>query len=80
MLETERIIGVSRYVTNPDKSSCEFSLVVADDFAGKGLQPDIVVEFNEDEAAKLQSQRNIEQRVQADVQLQTAINVLKLKS
>ena len=50
------------------------------DLAGKGLQPDIVVEFNEDEAAKLQSQRNIEQRVQADVQLQTAINVLKLKS
>jgi len=37
MLETERIVGVSRYVTNPDKSSCEFSLVVADDFAGKGL-------------------------------------------
>jgi acetyltransferase len=37
MLESERIIGVSRYVTNPDKSSCEFSLVVADDFAGKGL-------------------------------------------
>ena len=35
--ETERIIGVSRYVTNPDQSSCEFSLVVADDFAGKGL-------------------------------------------
>jgi acetyltransferase len=35
--ETERIVGVSRYVTNPDKSSCEFSLVVADDFGGKGL-------------------------------------------
>lgn len=35
--ETERIIGVSRYVTNPDQSSCEFSLVVADDFSGKGL-------------------------------------------
>jgi acetyltransferase len=35
--ETERIIGVSRYITNPDQSSCEFSLVVADDFAGKGL-------------------------------------------
>ncbi|CAN5880460.1 GNAT family N-acetyltransferase [soil metagenome] len=33
----ERIVGVSRYVTNPDKSSCEFSLVVADDFKGKGL-------------------------------------------
>ncbi|HOX66842.1 MAG TPA: GNAT family N-acetyltransferase, partial [Burkholderiaceae bacterium] len=33
----ERIIGVSRYITNPDRSSCEFSLVVADDFKGKGL-------------------------------------------
>ncbi|MDD5324105.1 MAG: GNAT family N-acetyltransferase, partial [Polaromonas sp.] len=29
--------GVSRYVTNPDQSSCEFALVVADDFNGKGL-------------------------------------------
>ena len=35
--ETERIIGVSRYITNPDQTSCEFALVVADDFAGKGL-------------------------------------------
>ena len=35
--ETERIVGVSRYITNPDKASCEFSLVVADDFNGKGL-------------------------------------------
>jgi acetyltransferase len=35
--ETERIVGVSRYVTNPDQSSCEFALVVADDFNGKGL-------------------------------------------
>jgi acetyltransferase len=35
--ETERIVGVSRYVTNPDQTSCEFSLVVADDFSGKGL-------------------------------------------
>ena len=37
IVETERIIGVSRYITNPDQSSCEFSLVVSDDFAGKGL-------------------------------------------
>ncbi len=37
IVETERIVGVSRYVTNPDQSSCEFSLVVADDFSGKGL-------------------------------------------
>jgi len=37
IVETERIVGVSQYVTNLDQSSCEFSLVVADDFAGKGL-------------------------------------------
>ena len=35
--EQERIIGVSRYITNPDQTSCEFSLVVADDFKGQGL-------------------------------------------
>ncbi len=35
--ETERIVGVSRYITNPDSTSCEFSLVVADDFKGQGL-------------------------------------------
>ena len=33
----ERIVGVSRYVTNPDRTTCEFSLVVADDFKGKGI-------------------------------------------
>ena len=33
----ERIIGVSRYITNPDQSSCEFSLVVDDGYAGQGL-------------------------------------------
>ena len=35
--ETERIIGVSRYITNPDQTSCEFSLAVADDYKGQGL-------------------------------------------
>lgn len=35
--ETERMVGVSRYVTNPDSTSCEFALVVADDFSGHGL-------------------------------------------
>ena len=40
IVETERIVGVSRYITNPDHSSCEFALVVADDFSGKaGQQP-----------------------------------------
>ena len=37
MVESERIVGVSRYVTNPDQASCEFALLVADDFIGKGL-------------------------------------------
>lgn len=35
--ESARIVGVSRYITNPDRASCEFSLVVADDFKGRGL-------------------------------------------
>ncbi|NGZ82797.1 bifunctional acetate--CoA ligase family protein/GNAT family N-acetyltransferase [Duganella aceris] len=36
-IETERIIGVSRYIANPDRSSCEFSLLVDDRFSGQGL-------------------------------------------
>ncbi len=32
-----RIVGVSRIITNPDGRSCEFSLLVADDHAGRGL-------------------------------------------
>lgn len=34
---SERFIAVSRYITNPDQTSCEFSLVVDDSFAGQGL-------------------------------------------
>jgi acetyltransferase len=37
IVETERIVGVSRYVITPDQRSCEFSLVVAEDMKGKGL-------------------------------------------
>jgi acetyltransferase len=33
----EREIGVARYATNPDGESCEFAIVVADDWKGKGL-------------------------------------------
>ncbi len=33
----DRLVGVSRIVTNPDGTSCEFSLVVADDQKGQGL-------------------------------------------
>ncbi|MGV8893522.1 MAG: bifunctional acetate--CoA ligase family protein/GNAT family N-acetyltransferase [Burkholderiaceae bacterium] len=35
--ETEQMIGVSRYITNPDLRSCEFSLAIADAFGGQGL-------------------------------------------
>jgi acetyltransferase len=34
---SEKIIGMSQYITNPDRASCEFSLVVSDDFGGQGL-------------------------------------------
>jgi acetyltransferase len=37
LAHAERIIGVSRVVTNPDGTSCEFALLVADDFVGQGL-------------------------------------------
>ena len=36
-VEVSRIVGVSRYITNPDRTSCEFSLVISDDFKGQGL-------------------------------------------
>ncbi|MEJ8847893.1 GNAT family N-acetyltransferase [Variovorax rhizosphaerae] len=35
--DMEYIVGVSRYATNPDKASCEFSLVVAEAYKRKGL-------------------------------------------
>lgn len=37
VMETDRIVGVSRYVITPDQTSCEFSLVVAEDMKGRGL-------------------------------------------
>ncbi|MEJ2256644.1 MAG: bifunctional acetate--CoA ligase family protein/GNAT family N-acetyltransferase [Woeseiaceae bacterium] len=30
-------VGVARYTTNTDKKSCEFAIVVADDWAGRGI-------------------------------------------
>jgi acetyltransferase len=33
----EREIGVTRYTTLPDQTSCEFAIVVADDWQNKGL-------------------------------------------
>ena len=34
---TERMVGVVRYVTNPDNDTCEFGLTVADDYSGHGM-------------------------------------------
>ena len=35
--DSARVVGVSRFITNPDRTSCEFSLVVSDEFKGQGL-------------------------------------------
>ena len=35
--EDARILGVARYVSNPDKQSCEFALTVADEWQKKGI-------------------------------------------
>jgi acetyltransferase len=47
LIENEKIIGVSRYSTNPDKASCEFSLVVADDFGGQGIGSRLMINIME---------------------------------
>ena len=33
----KREVAVARYVTNPDQSLCEFAIVVADAWRGKGI-------------------------------------------
>jgi acetyltransferase len=35
--DRDRIIAVSRYITNPDQTSCEFGLLVGDAWQGRGL-------------------------------------------
>jgi acetyltransferase len=42
---SESIIGVSRYIANPDRSSCEFSLLVDDKFSGQGLGTRLMLEI-----------------------------------
>ncbi len=50
--EVERIIGVSRFITNPDGASCEFSLVVADDYSGRGLGSRLMMSIIESARSK----------------------------
>ncbi len=35
--DREKCIGVSHYITNPDRESCEFAIAVADDWQNKGV-------------------------------------------
>ena len=35
--ENESIIGVARYIANPDQESAEFAIVVADEWQGRGV-------------------------------------------
>ena len=38
----DRQIAVARYITNPDGRSCEFAIVVADDWHGKGIATELL--------------------------------------
>ncbi|TAN86580.1 MAG: GNAT family N-acetyltransferase, partial [Gallionella sp.] len=67
--ETE--LGVARYAINPDGGSCEFALVVADDFQGKGLGQKLMVALME--AARSKGLKTIEGEV-----LGSNHNMLKL--
>ena len=48
----QRIVGVSRFVTNADGTSCEFALVVADDFNGRGIGTRLMLAIIEAARAK----------------------------
>jgi acetyltransferase len=50
--EQVRIIGVARIVANPDGTSCEFALLVADDHAGQGLGSRLMTSITDAARAK----------------------------
>jgi acetyltransferase len=50
--EHVRIIGVARIVANPDGTSCEFSLLVADDYTGQGLGSRLMTSITDAARAK----------------------------
>jgi len=35
--DARRFVGVARYITNPDQESCEFAVVTADEWQGRGV-------------------------------------------
>ncbi|MEY4413468.1 MAG: hypothetical protein RIQ53_761 [Pseudomonadota bacterium] len=52
VIEHEEVIGVSRYITNPDQTTCEFSLVVSDAYKGQGLGSRLMLSIMEFARAK----------------------------
>ncbi|MFY9510498.1 MAG: GNAT family N-acetyltransferase, partial [Rubrivivax sp.] len=50
--DSGRMLGVSRYITNPDQTSCEFSLAVADEFKGQGLGSRLMLSIIESARAR----------------------------
>lgn len=56
-----------------------FKTPVGEDLSGKGLAPDIHVDFDSESAQKLQSLSDTEAMLKEDLQLGSALNVLKLK-
>nr|HAT8714854.1 GNAT family N-acetyltransferase [Legionella jordanis] len=60
----EEILGMARYVTNPDLQSCEFALVIADDWQNKGLGTHLMVCLME--AAKAKNLKLIEGAILAN--------------
>jgi acetyltransferase len=52
----DQLLGVARYVINPDGNSCEFSLAVADHFQGQGLGSRLMGQIIEAARAKGLSQ------------------------
>jgi acetyltransferase len=60
----ENILGLASYVMNPDGSTCEFALVVADAWQGKGLGTRLMNELMH--AARLRGFRELNAEVLAD--------------
>ncbi len=48
----EREIGVARYIVNPDGRSCEFAVVVADEWQGKGVASRLMTSLMRTAAAR----------------------------
>ena len=62
--EGELQVGVARYTVNPDQSSCEFALTVADEWQGRGIGWKLMNELME--VARLRGLRRIQGEVLAE--------------